>query len=121
MRSLTGPRSAHDRRVLEERAVALRESPTRLEEALWQIIRARKLGVTFRRQVLVGRYIADFVAPSVRLIVEVDGTFHTGARRRADARRDAALRSAGYRVLRLEAELVLTQPSVAAGRVRAVL
>ena len=38
----------------------------------------------------------------MKLVVEVDGISHTGARRRADARRDAALRSAGYRVLRLE-------------------
>ena len=121
MRTLTGPRSAHDRRQLEERAVALRYAPTRSEEALWQMLRARQLGVTFRRPVLVGRYIVDFVALAARLIVEVDGSFHTGARRRADGRRDAALRSAGYRVLRIEAELVLTQPSVALAQVRTAL
>ena len=62
---------------------------------------------------LVGRYIVDFVAPAARLVVKVDGIFHTGARLRADARRHAALRSAGYRVLRLEAELLLTEPSIA--------
>ena len=69
----------------------------------------------------MGRYVVDFVAPTVKLIVEVDRSFHTGARRRADARRDAALRRAGYRVLHIEAELVLTQPSVALAQVRAAL
>jgi very-short-patch-repair endonuclease len=40
--------------------------------ALARLIRARKLGITFRRQVVVGeQFIADFLAPSVRLIVEV--------------------------------------------------
>jgi hypothetical protein len=49
--------------------------------------------------VVLGRYIADFLAPSAKLIVEVDGSHH--ARRvSADARRDEALRRAGYRVLR---------------------
>src|SRR5262249_2928157 len=43
MRTLTGPRSAHDRRLLEERAVALRESPTRSEEVIWSALRARRV------------------------------------------------------------------------------
>ena len=120
MRTLTGPRSAHDRRQLEERARALRDSPTRSEELLWSALRARQLGVTFRRQVLVGRYIVDFVAPAARLVVEIDGSFHA-SRQRSDARRDAALESAGYRVLRLEAQLVLDALPTAVSRIRAAL
>jgi very-short-patch-repair endonuclease len=47
-----------------------------------------------------------FYAPSVRLIVEVDGGYH--ARRvTADARRDRKLERAGYRVVRVRAELVM--------------
>lgn len=67
----------------------------------------QQLGVSFRRQVVVGEYIVDFLAPAARLVVEVDGGYHR-SRGHADARRDAALGRAGYRVLRLEAELVLT-------------
>ena len=53
----------------------------------------------------------DFYCPAKRLAVEVDGGYHlTPARRRADARRDRKLDKAGFRVLRLAAELVLTQP-----------
>jgi very-short-patch-repair endonuclease len=121
MRTLIGPRSAHDRRTLEQRARVLREASTRSEEALWRAIRARRLGVMFRRQVLIGRYIVDFVAPAARLVVEVDGSFHAGARWRTDARRDAALVSAGYRVLRLGAELVLRSVDVAVERIREAL
>jgi very-short-patch-repair endonuclease len=52
---------------------------------LWQAIRDGRLGVQFRRQVPVGRYIVDFLAPRERLVVEVDGGYHT-ARVAADAR-----------------------------------
>jgi very-short-patch-repair endonuclease len=120
MRTLVGPRPAHDRRLLEERARALRDSLTPSEALLWSAIRGSRLGVSFRRQVLIGRYIVDFVAPAARLVVEIDGSFHDG-RGRSDARRDAALVNVGYRVLRLEAQLVLTALSLAVARIRVAL
>ena len=107
--------------LLAERAHAMRHAPTRSEAALWRLLAAGKLGVAFRRQVpLAGRYIADFVASSARLIVEVDGAWHRG-RRQADARRDQVLHRLGYRVLRLPAKLVLEQPLEACSRVREAL
>lgn len=79
------------------------------------------VGVEFRRQVvLLDRFIADFVAPAAKLIVEVDGPSHHG-RRAADARRDRALGRLGYRVLRLDAELVRVAPEEAVTRIRAAL
>jgi very-short-patch-repair endonuclease len=69
---------------------------------------------------LAGSYIVDFCAPSVRLIVEVDGGCHV-LRRAADARRDAALGALGYRVLRLDAELVMRDLAAAVALVRAAL
>jgi very-short-patch-repair endonuclease len=98
----------------------MRQAPTWSEAALWRLISGRKLGVAFRRQVPLGRYIADFVAPSHRLVVEVDGPRHK-SRSRADARRDRVLRRLGYRVLRLEAQLVVQQPELALARIRAAL
>jgi len=54
--------------------------------ALWWLLSAGQLGVSFRRQVPLGdRYIGDFVARSARLVVEVDGGWHRG-RGAADAR-----------------------------------
>jgi hypothetical protein len=47
------------------------------ERALWRELRGGRLGVPFRRQVVLGNpYIADFVAPALRLVVEVDGDIH---------------------------------------------
>jgi very-short-patch-repair endonuclease len=98
-----------------------RSSLTPSETALWLLIKGGQTGVWFRRQVVVGgRYIADFVAPIARLVVEVDGAYHE-RRRAADARRDRALARLGYRVLRLEGELVLKQPQEVVALIRAAL
>lgn len=113
---------SHRRKLLlAERARQNRFAPTAEEALLWRALKAGQLGVAFKRQVpLVGRYIADFFAPRVGLIVEVDGPYHA-RRRRADARRDRVLRRAGYRVLRLEAQLVRRELTVALARIREAL
>ena len=91
------------------------------ERLLWERIRGRRLGVVFRRQVpLLECFIADFLAPAARLVVEVDGAYHA-ERVRADARRDAVLVRGGYRVLRLGAALVEHDIEVAVSRVRAAI
>jgi very-short-patch-repair endonuclease len=111
--------SRHQRAVIESHACVVRHAPTRSEAILFSALSGKKLGVVFRRQVRVGRFIADLAAPEVRLIVEVDGASH-GCRREADERRDRWLRAAGWRVLRLEAELVEREVEVAVERVREV-
>ena len=107
--------------LLDERARGMRASLTPPEALLWARIRGRRLGVAFRRQVpLLGRFIADFLAPAERLVVEVDGGYHA-EQDRADARRDAVLARAGYRVLRLDAALVIQDIEAAIALVRAAL
>jgi very-short-patch-repair endonuclease len=76
--------------------------------------------VVFRRQVPIGRYIADFASRDARLVVEVDGGYHE-SRRAADARRDRVLRRAGYRVLHVPAELVHRDLAGAVALVRAAV
>lgn len=103
-------------------AHAMRSEPTPSERALWAELSSSKLGVGFRRQVVVAGCIVDFLAPSRRLIVEVDGAYHRRpAHQRSDARRDRSLERAGYRVLRLPAELVLYSPTLVAQLIRAAL
>jgi very-short-patch-repair endonuclease len=103
-----------------ERAAVLRSAPTASEQALWALLRGKQLGVWFRRQVPLGRFIADFASVGARLVVEVDGGYHAG-RRAADARRDRALARLGYRVLRLESSLVREHPREALARVHDAL
>jgi very-short-patch-repair endonuclease len=86
-----------------ERSRALRTASTPPERKLWQLLRSLKpLGFHFRRQVPVGKYIADFARHHARLIVEADGDTHGGDAAAAyDRVRDDFLRAAGYDVLRL--------------------
>ncbi len=93
------------RLLLTSRAQSMRFAPTATEAALWAVLKGSRLGVGFRRQVEVGRYIVDYYAPSIRLVVEVDGGWHVG-RTRADERRDRDLVRWGYRVVRVPAEMV---------------
>ena len=102
-------------------AAIMRSHLTPSESRLWRAINARQLGAQFRRQAVVGgKYVADFLAAEAMLIVEVDGPVHR-RRRSADARRDAKLRRLGYRVLRLQAQLVMEQLPVAVELIRQAL
>jgi len=97
------------------------QAPTPSEEALWQALRGGVLGVAFKRQVVLGgRYIVDFFAPSVGLVVEVDGGVHRGSRA-ADRRRDEKLHRLGYRVVRVDAALVVRNVAAAVARVQSAL
>ena len=72
------------------------------ERRLWRELRSRRfLGYKFRRQVPLGRFIADFACKSERLIVEVDGASHgTDEQEARDRLRTEYLESTGWRVLR---------------------
>ena len=65
MRNHPFQHSSHRQAVLSERAREMRHTLTTSERLLWVAIRARRLGVQFRRQVVLGRYIADFFAGEV--------------------------------------------------------
>jgi very-short-patch-repair endonuclease len=86
----------------------MRRAPASNEAALWRLLRDRRLGgLKFRRQVPIGRYIADFICMRHRLIIEADGPFHD---ERRDAERDAWLRAQGFAVLRFPNALVEGRP-----------
>ncbi len=106
--------------LLAERAHLMRHHSTETEQALWRQLAGSALGVAFRRQVPVDRYIVDFLAPARQLVVEVDGGIHS-VRRTRDARRDRVLQRLGYRVLRIEAELVRSHISEAVALIVAAL
>ena len=83
-----------------ERARTLRQNMTEAERRVWQILRSHQIeGYKFRRQVPIGRYIADFVCHETRLIVEIDGGQHDRSSS-GEAERSGFLHKEGYRVLR---------------------
>jgi very-short-patch-repair endonuclease len=76
------------------------------ETVLWKALRKPDLG--FRRQVPIGRYVADFACLAARFVIEVDGGVHALPDvQLRDAIRDAWLKSEGYRVFRFGNERVL--------------
>ncbi len=82
----------------------LRRESTDAERALWHALRRNALGAGFRRQHPIPPYFADFACVEARIVVEVDGGQHGGSQ---DTIRDAAMRAAGWRVLRFWNDEVL--------------
>jgi very-short-patch-repair endonuclease len=79
----------------------LRKNSTEPECRLWAKIRDEKLGIKFRRQHGIGRYIADFYCPKHSLVIELDGDSHyTPEAQEYDRERDKFMHSLGLQVLR---------------------
>ena len=82
-------------------ARALRRRSTPAEIRLWRFLRDRRLlGVKFRRQMPIGRFVVDFCSPQCKLVVELDGPQHAD-REDEDRQRTALIERAGFRVLRI--------------------
>ena len=78
----------------------LRRNETAAERMLWERLRNRQLGGhKFRRQVPLGKFVADFACYDEKLVVEVDGGQHAECQD-DDAARTRWLESRGFRVLR---------------------
>jgi very-short-patch-repair endonuclease len=94
------------RKVLLERAKAMRNNPTEPEKRLWQALRARQcFGHKFRRQDVIAFRIVDFFCPAKGLAVEIDGNTHDPE---VDLRRDRRmLREFGFRVVRFANDEVM--------------
>jgi very-short-patch-repair endonuclease len=71
------------------------------EKILWAQIRNQQLGVKFRRQHGIGRYIADFYCAELKLVIELDGDSHyQEGGQEYDQIRDAFMHALGLTVLR---------------------
>ena len=78
---------------------------TEAEKMLWLHLRGNKLGPHFRRQHIIGCYIADFVCLKKKIIIEVDGGYHSQyAQAIKDYYRTEKLESLGFKVLRFRNE-----------------
>ena len=88
-----------DKRLVEF-AKSMRREMTEPEKLLWHQLRAKRFeGTKFRRQNVVGKYIADFYSRSAMLIIEVDGETHA-FQHDYDIIRESFLRALGFNVIR---------------------
>ena len=82
----------------------LRKNQTEAEELLWSRIRRKQiLGVQFKRQRPIGRYIVDFYGVEAKLVIELDGSQHFGPKAIAyDLERTKFLETQGLKVIRFD-------------------
>jgi very-short-patch-repair endonuclease len=84
-----------------DRSRELRQNSTPSEQKLWQALRGKQLGVSFRRQHPLGPYIADFYSRQARLVIEVDGSNHATPQAKAhDVQRTTWIEQSGLQVMR---------------------
>ena len=103
---------------MKQLARALRKNQTDAEKVLWARLRNRQIeGRKFRRQQVIGPYIADFLCLEPKVVIEVDGGQHA-AKTEQDAQRTCYLQSLGYQVLRFWNHDVLREPDAVLDAIR---
>lgn len=108
----------------KENAQRMQKQSTEAESVFWSMVRNDALGVSFRRQHVIGEYIVDFVCLEKQLIVEIDGAYHKDESHNQpqyDQLRTSILNEYGFTVLRLTNEEVMHATEEAIDKVRKVL
>ena len=70
--------------ILKEYARENRKNMTEGETALWNALSDNALGVRFIRQYIIGDYIVDFYCRKNKLVIEVDGGYHSEPHQQED-------------------------------------
>ena len=87
-------------RHLKKYAQELRKNQTKEEGLLWYQFLSRYPS-RFRRQYIIGNYIADFYCHKAKLVIELDGSQHYSPEEmERDRKRTEYLESLGLKVLR---------------------
>ena len=85
---------------LKQLSQELRKNQTKEESLLWNQF-LRQYPLRFRRQYIIGNYIADFYCHQAKLVVELDGSQHYDPEeQKKDSERTRYLESQGLKVLR---------------------
>lgn len=94
--------------VLKEFAEENRKNPTEVECVLWNTLKAKGVGLKFRRQHIIEDFIVDFFCNEKKLTIELDGGYHrVPEQMKKDEERTARLQELGYTELRFTNEQVL--------------
>ena len=95
---------------LKKYASQNRKNMTKAEACLWKyaLKNSMRMGIAFRRQRPIDKYIVDFVSLKLKLIIEVDGNSHNiESVNLQDETRQIELENLGYIVIRFTDEEVL--------------
>jgi very-short-patch-repair endonuclease len=114
---LGGITVANYRPDLKQKARTLRSNMTDAEQKLWYYLRRKQIqNIQFYRQRprkrKTGNYIVDFYAPSIKLIIEIDGAQHAETENMAyDENRTLHLNQLGLNVIRFNNRQILLEPN----------
>ena len=87
--------------LLKQYAYKNRYNQTEAEQNLWYHLSGNQLGLHFRRQHIIGCYIADFICVKRNLIIEIDGGYHSQEEQKIkDYLRTGDLEKMGFEVMR---------------------
>ena len=105
--------------LLKENAKYNRAHPTQAEAIMWQLLKGKQLGISFRRQHIIGEYIVDFVCLECKLVVEIDGGYHaTLQQQENDMLRTQWLNNYGFNVIRFTNEEVINATETVIKRIK---
>jgi len=106
--------------TLKEKADEMRKHPTPAEAELWKYLNNNQMGVKFRRQHIIERYIVDFYCVEKGLVIEVDGEIHLN-QIEEDKIREEVLKTLGCRILRFRNQEIFDEISSVLDRIREYL
>lgn len=108
--------------LLKEFAKKNRQKETVAEMILWRFLRGCQLGVNFRRQHVIGMFIADFACLPRKLIIELDGGYHQLPDQQiSDQERTEWLESKGFKVMRFTNDEVIGDTEGVINKIKKVL
>ena len=105
----------YNRQQEKEKRRDLRQSETIAESNMWSQLRNRGcLGLKFKRQFSIDKYIIDFYCPEYKIAIELDGNVHELENvKKYDAQRQKYLEDYGIHFIRITNEEYLGNPNKA--------
>ena len=105
--------------LLKEFAAKNRAIPTEAESLIWNYLRECQQGEKFHQQHIIGDYIADFACVSKKLVIEIDGLYHSLPEQKiSDAERTKWLESEGWKVIRFTNDEIFSNLEKVIERIR---
>ncbi|MBN1187853.1 MAG: endonuclease domain-containing protein [Bacteroidales bacterium] len=103
-----------------ESAEWLRLNMTSAEKLVWEKLRKKQLGVRFKPQHPIGRFIADFYCHRHKLVIEIDGKIHEN-QKEYDEGREAEMERLGITIIRFRNEEVFQDLDSVIERIKKLL
>ena len=109
--------------LLKEFVKHNRSNSTDAEIALWTELETKQFdGYKFRRQHIIGSYIADFVCLRRRLVIEVDGLIHQlPDNKESDLQRTQWLEAKGFKIIRFTNDEVIHEVKKVLAEIKSVI